>query len=146
MVVAVVMKRRDRGAVITPQAPPVSILSMMLSGMKYSSGQLGSAVPTIFPASFLCPCSATEHEALKSPCLWEITAQQQLKHQCVINTILILSQTHTVQATKGKMKSVPAESRTRALTLKCHNNTSPTKKTPFSFLCFFSAENNEASY
>lgn len=86
------MKRRDRGTVISPQgqAFPVSILSMILYGVKYSSGQLGSAVPTILPPSFLCTCSAAEHEALRSPCLWVITAQQQLKHQRVINTILVL--------------------------------------------------------
>lgn len=73
----------------------------MLYGMKYSSDQLGSAVPTILSPSFLC--SAAEHEALESPRLWVITAQKQLKHQCVINTILILNPKLTrYQPLRGK--------------------------------------------
>ncbi|KAK4829726.1 hypothetical protein QYF61_006187 [Mycteria americana] len=39
---------------------------------------------------------------------------QQLKHQCVINIILILNPKHsTTPATRKKINSIPAETRTR---------------------------------
>ena len=73
-------------------------------------------VLAVSPPSFLCPPAYSLvgwGEKLKSPWLSVNTAQQQLKHQCVINIILILNPNHiTVPATRKKINSIPAETRT----------------------------------
>ena len=55
-------------------------------------GQLSWVCPLPAPAAPLAYLLAGQSEKLKSPWLGVSTALQQLKHQCVINVILILVQ------------------------------------------------------
>lgn len=76
-----------------------------------SLGQLSQHHP--LPSSCIPPAYslAGQYEKLKNPWLSISTAQQQLKHRCVINIILTLNPKHiTVLA-----NSVPAETRTELL-------------------------------
>ena len=92
---------------------PVYILGMTFHGMEYPFGQLGSAAPAVLPPRFLHTCLLAEHGKLKSPWPKISATQQQLKHRNVINIILTLNPKHsTVPATKKKVNSVPAETRT----------------------------------
>lgn len=75
----------------------------MSYGMEYTFEQLGSAVPAISSLSFLCRpnlfVSRTVWGAEKTLTLCS-TAQQQLKHPCVINTGFIANPSNsTIQAT-----------------------------------------------
>lgn len=73
---------------------------------------LGQLFLIVLPPGFLCTCSLAEHGTLISPWLRAHSAQQQLKHQCVNNIILILNPKHsTVPATK---KIIPDETRTQS--------------------------------
>ena len=77
-----------------------------------SLGQLPWLYP--FPASCASPASllAGQYEKLKSPWLRVSTAQEELKHQHVINIILIPSPKHsTISSTRKKINSIPAETR-----------------------------------
>ena len=100
------------------QLPPVLLFSMTSYGLEYpwaSLGQLSQLCP--LPASCAPPASllAGQYEKLKSPWLRISTAQQQLKHQCVINVILILNpKRNTIPATRNKINSTPAETRTHS--------------------------------
>lgn len=59
------------------------------------------------------PCFLAGQENLKNPWLSVSPAQHQLKHQCVIDTILILNSKHShVPVTKKKIMSIPAKTRT----------------------------------
>lgn len=49
--------------------PPVYILGMTFSGVKYPFGQFVSADLAPLPPSFECSSSAAEYETLKSPLL-----------------------------------------------------------------------------
>ena len=96
------------------QVPPIYILGMMFYGMEYPFGWFGSAVLALLPPSFLHTCLLAEHRKLKNPWLKISATQQQLKHQRVINIILTLNSKHsTVPATKKKINSIPAKTRTR---------------------------------
>ena len=95
------------------QQPPVYIPSITSYCMEYPFGQFVSAVMAMLPPSFLCTSFLAEHGKLQSPWLSVSTAQQQLKHQCIINIMLILNPKHsTIPATRKKINSVPAENKT----------------------------------
>jgi len=88
---------------------PQLYMSVTPRGLGYPLGRCGSAVPAVSPPSFLCPPSLLvgrpAREAEQS-----LTAHQQLRHQCVINILLILNPNHsTTPATRKKINSVPAE-------------------------------------
>ncbi|KFV44559.1 Sodium channel protein type 5 subunit alpha, partial [Gavia stellata] len=54
-----------------------------------------------------------QYKKLKIPRLSVSTAQQQLKHQCVVNIILLLDPKHrTIPTTRKKINSIPAKTRT----------------------------------
>lgn len=65
--------------------PSVHLLNMTFYGMEYPF------VLAMLPPSYLCLCSLAEHGKLKISWFRVSSAQHQLKHQCVINTLLILS-------------------------------------------------------
>lgn len=87
----------------------VNTLRMVYNVVEYLYGQFRLAALDVFPPKFLYTCSLAEHRKLQSPWLGVSTAEQQ----CVISVILILNTKHrTVPATREKINSVPAESRT----------------------------------
>jgi len=77
-------------------------------------GQLSWVCPLPAPAAPLACPLAGQSEKLKSPWLGVSTALQQLKHQRVINTLLILNPKHsTLPATmRREINSILAETRT----------------------------------
>lgn len=88
----------------------------MSYGMRYPFGQLGSAVLVLsLPSSLYSPSLpllAGQQEKLK--CLWctVSTAQQQQKHQCAINIVLILNPKHsTIPGTRKKVNSILSDTR-----------------------------------
>lgn len=84
-------------AAISPSYPPPPSLCAeeMFYAMECPFGQLGSAVLAMLPLSFWCTCSLAGHGKPGSPWPTVSTAQQQPKHQCAVNIILILnSNTH----------------------------------------------------
>lgn len=61
-----------------------------------------SVVLVLFPLNFLCTLSSLlegKHEKLKFSCLWASATLQQLKHQCVINTVFNKNLEHAMHAT-----------------------------------------------
>lgn len=71
-----------------PTPPIFIVLSHTVYSMGYPLGQLVSAILILSSPSFLClpsPSLAGQYEKLKCPWLCTATAQQQLKHPCVIN-------------------------------------------------------------
>lgn len=81
----------DALIVLLANSPPVYVQGMMLCGMEYPFSQFRSPVLAMLSPSFLCTCSMSENRKLKSPWLRASTAQQQLKHQCDINRMLVLN-------------------------------------------------------
>jgi len=78
-----------------------------------SLGQLSWVCPLPAPAAPLACSLAGQSEKLKSPWLGVSTALQQLKHQHVINILLILNPKHsTTPPTRRKINSILAETRT----------------------------------
>lgn len=93
----------------TGQLPPVYKVSRIVCGTA-SSSQLS----WLYSFPDLVHLLAGTAWDTTSPWLWESTAQHELKHQCVINTILILNPKHsTVPANKMKINSIPAGTRTK---------------------------------
>lgn len=92
---------------------PVCTLSTMLRARKYSFGHFGSAVLALPPPKLLCTSLVAEQGKPRSPWLKLSTTEQQLKHRCGINIILILSPTYnTVATTRKKINSIPVKTRT----------------------------------
>ena len=69
-----------------------SLFCMVLYVMEYPFGQFSSAAPVLSPPSSFCPpaplTDRTVQEVGTSLALYS-TAQQQLKHRCVINIIFL---------------------------------------------------------
>jgi len=74
---------------------------------------VGSAVPAGSPPNFLCTSTLLTGggcEEEKRPWLCVSTAQQQLKHPCVINTVFSTNAKHSpILATMKKINSFPAK-------------------------------------
>lgn len=71
-----------------PTPSSLIVLSHTVYSMGYFFGQFVSAVLIVSSPSFLClptPSQAGQYEKLKCPWLFTATAQQQVKHPCVIN-------------------------------------------------------------
>jgi len=73
----------------------------------------------LWPLPAACASAASplagQCEKLRSPWLSVSTAQQHLNHQCVINIILIPNpKQSTISATRKKINSIPAETRTES--------------------------------
>lgn len=79
------------------QVPWLYMLSVAPCGPGYPFIQLGPAALAlaVSPPSLLCP-PALLLPGLKNPCLSVSSAQQHLKHQCVISLILILNPKYTI--------------------------------------------------
>jgi len=92
---------------------------MTLYGKEYLFAQVGSAVPAASPPSLLpIPglLAAGQSEEQRRPWPCAITAQQQLKDWCVINTALVTNLKHsTIRAAMKKINSIPARLSTVAL-------------------------------
>lgn len=56
-------------------------------------------------SAFLCSSSLEEHNPLKIPWLYPNTVQEQLKHECVINTVLMINPKHSTTAATRKNMS-----------------------------------------
>lgn len=100
-----------------PTPPIFIVLSHTVYSMGYPLGQLVSAILILSSPSFLClpsPSLAGQYEKLKCPWLCTATAQQQLKHPCVINIgFLPKAKYSTILDTiTKKTNSVPSETRT----------------------------------
>lgn len=71
-----------------PTPSSLIVFSHTVYSMGYFFGQFVSAVLILSSPSFLClptPSQAGQYEKLKCPWLFTATAQQQVKHPCVIN-------------------------------------------------------------
>lgn len=85
----------------TSANPTVLYCHVMPRGMGYPFGQLGSAFLVLSSSSSLCtasPLTARHCEKHRSAWLCLSTAQQQLKHWCVISTVLILNPKHSTNS------------------------------------------------
>lgn len=101
--------RRNQQLPDSSPPPPVYILNIMLCRMEYSFGVFRSAVLTMVPPGSSCISSLAEQGKLKNPWLGVNTAQQQTKHQCVINIIPIVKLKHsTVPAAKEENELYPS--------------------------------------
>lgn len=78
----------------------VYILDMTLSFIEYPFCHFGSAVFTMLHLSFLCTSSLAEGRKLKSPWLRVSTAQEQLKHQCATQHLILHPKFSTGSATE----------------------------------------------
>lgn len=134
------MKRRNRGAVINPQGQASPSLYTEHDALWYEI--------FLWPAWFSCPnhspsqlpvhlLSGRARGIEKSLTFGNHCSATTETPMCYQHCSHTKPKTHTAPATERKMNSVSAETRTRALILKCGNNTSPTKKTLFSLFLSF---------
>ena len=99
------------------QCPPPSFFFPQLIYWAWRHMVWNSPLASLGQLSWLCPLPAScasgrAWNAKKSLASINIT-QQQLKHQCVINIILMLNPKHsTIPATKKKINSIPAKTST----------------------------------
>lgn len=92
--------------------PPVYALPLAFSVWNISCTSPGH-LSWLCPASSSCTSLPAEYGKLKSPWFRIRTTQQQPKHHCAFNAVLILNpKCSTVPATWKKMNSVPAKTRT----------------------------------
>ena len=92
------------------QLPPAYILCHMVWNIPLASWDQLSWLCSLLPWLLVHPA---EHGELKKSLTSTSTTQQQLRHQRVTNITLILNPKHsTVPATRRKINSVPAETRT----------------------------------
>lgn len=90
--------------------PLVYVLSMTPHGLKCPFGQLWSAVLAATLPDFLCTppyLLAGQHEKERSL----TTVQQQLKHQCVTNMIVLNLKHRATPGTVKKINSTPVNTR-----------------------------------
>ena len=84
-------------------------------------GQFRSAVLTVSPPRSLCTLSSLlvgQCNKQRSTCVFLSTSQQQLKHQYIINTILITNSKYSnIWASVKEINSIPAEINTLLFTL-----------------------------
>lgn len=102
----------DQRSAPPSQFHPVYILGTPFHSTAYAFGQFGLAVLAM-PASpsFSCMWILAEHGKLKSS--WLGVSTTELKHQCVIYIILLVTPKHsTVPATGKKINSILAETST----------------------------------
>lgn len=77
----------------------VYLLSIMFHGMEYA---FGSAALAMLPPNFWYTCYLAKHGTLRIPWPRISSAEQQPKHQCVINNILILNPKYSTVSAKTK--------------------------------------------
>ena len=86
-------KHHHSKRVCVPFFPQLYMLSMTLYGMEYPFGQFGSILLAVPLPSQLVHLA--ENGNLEKSFYNMSTTQQQLHHQCVINTIFIISPKHS---------------------------------------------------
>lgn len=101
-----------------PTPSTLIVFSYTVYSMGYFFGQFVSAVLILSSPSVLClpsPSQAGQYEKLKCPWLFTATAQQQVKHPCLINVGFLPKAKYNLildTTKKKKINSVPAETRT----------------------------------
>lgn len=86
----------------------------MSYGLEYTFGALGSAAPAVSLPNFLCTASLLTGGLRGRKCLDSVvrTAQEQLKHPCVISIVSITNPKHDrILATVKKSNCIPTKSR-----------------------------------
>lgn len=112
---------------------PVSILSLMFNGVRNPFDHFRSAVLVMLPPTFLYPCSLAVHGQWRTPWLiLSATEEQQKKHWCAINIVLLLNPKHsTVLPSRRKFNSIQAKSRPALNDMCVYEKTFPWQSTFF---------------